>query len=426
MWRAFPLTVLVLTLGFVSLGPAIGHAAQSEEKVEEFTMVIGEELAFNGVREFAIENQQILTAAVTRDKKGVIVRAMRPGVSKILLRGASATDKSRALEIVVTLRDPKTILADLEELLRPFPSIHPHVNKGRVLLEGVLKTDQDLLRLREVERRYDGQVVVLATVAIAEAPRRMMVRLDLHHVSVRRRFNRKLGMRYPTGITGSQAYTMAAASLSLGPSWVSQTAVIGDLLPSLDFSEANGYVKLKRTDTLITENGAKAVYREGSELAIRLTGALGAGQLERVFYGAELNVTPHLSTSNDAVTLDIDANITQRDNAATQDGIPGRDVSHVHTTVHIPIGQSAMLAGVDLQQAGVTRTGLPWLSRIPILGYLFGSDGVENETSYGVVFITPTVMQEGAPQSREALERALHYFDKPTKLRLQRDRAGED
>src|SRR5262245_36192568 len=122
MRRACCLIVLALILSFL---PSARAQMPTGEKLEEFSMVIGEELVFSGVREFAIENQQILTAQVARDKKGVVVRAMRPGTSKILLRGASSTDKSRALEIVVTLHDPKQVLSDLEDLLRPFPSIRP-------------------------------------------------------------------------------------------------------------------------------------------------------------------------------------------------------------------------------------------------------------------------------------------------------------
>lgn len=416
MLHTFFVRIFLLSLALLLLSPPV----RADEKIEEFSMVVGEELAFNGVAEFAIENQQVLSASVARDKKGVLVRALRPGVSKVLLRAAASNEPGRSVEIVVSMRDPKTVLAELEDLLRPYPGLKVRASKSRILIEGQLKSEPELARLREIEHRFDGQVVLLAGVAITEAPRGIMIRLDLHHVSIRRRFSHKLGIRYPASLSGNQAYTMAAAALTLGPPWVTQTAVIGDLLPSLDFSESNGYIKLKRTDTLITENGAKAVYREGAELAIRLTGSLGAGQLERVFYGAELTVTPHLSVGNDTVTLELVADISQRDNAATQDGIPGRDVSQVKTTVHIPIGQSAMLAGVDLQQAGVTRTGLPWLSRIPILGYLFSSDNQETEASHSVVFITPTIQQESSPRSRQQLEEAVRYFEKPTKLPLER------
>lgn len=416
--RHAPISATATLCGVLACAAA---SAEEKEKPEEFSMVVGEELAFNGVREFAIENQQVLTANVAGDKKSVLVRALRPGVSRILLRAASDADKSRSLEIVVSLRDPKAVVTELEDLLRPYPGLKVRVNKARVLIEGNLKAAEELTRLRDIERRFDGQVVLLATVAMTEAPRPIMIRLDLHHVSVKRRFSHRLGVRYPASVSGGQVLSMYNSAATLGSSWISQTSVLGDLLPSLDFNEANGYIKLKRTDTLITENGAKAVYREGAELYVRLSGTLGAGQLEKVFFGADLTVTPHLSPNNDAVTLELSADITQRDSAATQDGIPGRSLSQVRTVVHIPVGQSVMLAGVDLQSAGQTRTGLPWLSRIPVLGYLFGSNSAEAESAYGVVFITPTILQESSAAVQQQIDRAMRAFEKPQRVPLLRE-----
>lgn len=412
--RAFP-------MGAVLTGVLLCATAHAQEKLEELSMIVGEELAFSGVREFAIENQQVLSAQVATNKKSVMVRALRPGESKLLLRAISNADKSRSLAIVVSLRDPKAVVTELEDLLRPYPSLKVRVNKSRILIEGVLKSVDELNQLHDIERRFDGQVVLLATVVMAEAPKPIMIRLDLHHVSVRRRFSHKLGVSYPASVSGGQLLSMAGSASTLGASWVTQSSVLADLLPTLDFNESNGYIKLKRIDTLITENGAKAVYREGAELYVRLSGTLGAGQLEKVFFGADLTVTPRLSPKGDSVTLDVIADITQRDNAATQDGIPGRSLSQVRTVVHIPIGQSMMLAGVDLQSAGQTRTGLPWLSRIPVLGYLFGANSAEAESSYGVVFITPTILQESTSAVQQQLDRALRAFEKPQSVPIQRE-----
>ena len=408
--------LLVLALG----GHAAAEPEPEPEPLRQFNMVVGEELAFSSVREFAIENQHILTAAVAPDKKSVVVRALRPGDSKVLLRSAAPSEKSHSVDIVVTMRDQKAILSELADLLAPYPGLKVRSSRSHVFVEGQVKSTSELAQLRELERRYDGQLVSLVTLAVADELRRVMIRLDLHHVSVKRRFSRKLGVSYPGSINGTAILNLAAPGLNLGPSLVTQSTLIGDLLPSLDLSEANGDIRIKRTDTLITENGARAVYREGSELPVRLSGTLGAGQLEKIFYGAELTVTPSLSPSSDAVTIDIKADISQRDNAATQDGIPGRSLSQVHTVVYIPLGKSVMLAGVDLRAAGQTQTGVPWLSRIPILGLLFGSQAKEAESSYGVVFITPTLVQQSSAVTEQRLARALLLFEKPSALPIDR------
>jgi pilus assembly protein CpaC len=402
----------------------LAEGARADSRIEEFTMVVGEELAFQGMQEFAIENQQILSASIQRDGKGVLVKALRPGTTKVLFRldgGATGVQKTRMVEIVVGIRDPRTVVSELEVLLRPYPEIKLRANRMQIIAEGQVKNDQELRAVRDIFRRYEGQVTDLLTTMQAPVARAVMIRLDIHFVSVRRRFTHRLGVRYPASVSGGQMMGLAGEVMTLGLDTLTQSSVLPNLLPTLDFSEANGYIRIKRIDTLVTENGTKAVYREGSELPIRLNAAIGAGTLEKMFFGAELTVTPHLSAGNDSVALEVVADISQKDNAVTQDGIPGRTLSQVRTSVQVPLGQSMMLAGIDFQSAGQTRTGLPWLSRIPILGYLFGSNSKDAEGAYSVVYITPTLVEKSSALAQQQIDRALRAFENPSEVPVSRE-----
>jgi len=408
--------LLALRLGLCGVATALfslSPPALAETKPEEFTMVVGEDLAFQGMQEFAIENQQILSATISRDGKGVVVRALRTGNSKVLFRLDASGQKIRIVDIAVGVRNPKNVVDELDVLLKPFPNLKTQVNRMQVLVEGEVKTEQDLRNVRDILRRYEGQITELISVAPAATQRAVMIRLDFHFVAVRRRFSHRLGLTYPTSIRGSSLLTLGNEIATGGGLAVTQSAVLPSLLPTLDITEANGYIRIKRVDTIITENGTKAVYREGSELPVRVSASLGAGSLEKIFYGSELTVAPRLSPLGDVVALEVMAEISQRDNAVTQDGIPGKNLSTVRTSVQIPVGQSMMLAGIDFQSSGATLTGLPWLSRIPILGYLFGSDSKEAESAYSVVYITPTIVEKSSPLAQQQIERALRAFDKP-------------
>jgi len=410
----------VLLLAFLCFSHSV-FAQSTDSKVEEFTMVVGEELAFQGMHEFAIENQQILAASIQRDGKGVLVKALRPGSSKVLFRLDSGGRLTRVVEIVIGIRDPKFVVGELETLLRPYPDVKVRTSRMQVIAEGQVKSDQELRAVRDLFRRYEGQVTELLTISQAPTARSVMIRLDMHFVSVRRRFTHRLGVRYPAGITGSDIFKLTVEAVTLGTDALTQSSVIPNLLPGLDFSEANGYIRIKRIDTLITENGVKAVYREGSELPIRLNAALGAGTLEKMFFGAELTVTPRLAPTGDVVLLEVQADISQKDNAVTQDGIPGKTLSQVKTSVQVPVGQSMMLAGIDFQSAGQTRTGLPWLNRIPILGFLFGSNAKDSEGAYSVLYITPTVIEKSSSQAQQQIERALKAFETPSMVPISRE-----
>lgn len=372
-------------------------------------------------RRVNVQRPDIVGVDIGKEPNTLILRGLRGGRTKVMVQAASGTDL-RLFDITVTARNPAVVKQELEPLLRNFNDVTVRQHGSLVLLEGSVTTDRELAQLKEIEKRYDGQVSNMVSVGTSGQRRNMMVRLDVHYVQVRRRLQRNLGMRYPASInlgnivnfTLDKLLPMTAVMSAASP--ITQQSLVSDLLPSLDINEANGYIKVMRTDTIITENGAKAVYRDGTESIIRLVGTIGAGNIERIFYGAELTLTPHLTANNESVSLEISADISHRDTAASVDGIPGRLLDAIQTNVHIPLGQSMMLTGVDLKTTGRTTTGIPWLNRIPVLGYLFGSESKDAESAYGVVYITPTLIQQASNSTKSQIDAALSYFEKPERL----------
>jgi pilus assembly protein CpaC len=328
----------------------------------------------------------------------------------------ATAEGNKTLDITVSARDPNALKAELDGILQNYPDVQLRVVLSQVVIEGSVKTEAELMQIREIAKRYAGLVSVLVAVGPSGVRRNVMVRLDVHYVQVRRRLLRKFGLSYPPTINGGNIANFFLNSPGAPLMPVTQYSLITDLLPNLDLNEANGFVKVMRTDTLVTENGSKATYKDGTEIRVRLTSALGTGGLQEVFFGSSLSITPRLTASNDAVSLDILADLSQRDSAAQQDGIPGRLIDIIQTTVHVPIGQSVMLAGVNSREIGRSTSGIPWLSRIPILGYLFGSETKDAESVYGVVYITPTLVEQTQPQMQQYIEKALKYYESPGSL----------
>lgn len=395
---------------------AFGNRADA--KTEEMNLSVGEEVTLENVKEYGVENPQVLGANASRDSKSLVLRGLRSGNTKVIVRDGKG--ESRTLDVTVAARDPKLVLQEMDGLLRNYPDVTLRVSRNLVVLEGGVKSERELAQIKEIERRYEGQVSNLVTVGPSGGRRNVMVRLDLHYVQVRRRLHRQLGMNIPANISPLgilqllKVFPMGGTDSNGGP--VTQQSLLSGLMPTLDISETSGYVKLKRNDSLLTENGAKATYREGSEVMVRLQGTLGAGVLEKIFFGAELSVTPRLSPSNDAVSLELEADISQRDDAGGTDGLPAKLLDRLYTNVHVPLGQSIMLTAADLRSEARKTSGIPWLNRIPVLGYLFGSEGKDAESAYSVLFITPTLVQGNKGVSGEQIEQALRYFEKPGSL----------
>jgi type II secretory pathway component GspD/PulD (secretin) len=95
----------------------------------------------------------------------------------------------------------------------------------------------------------------------------------------------------------------------------------------------------------------------------------------------------------------------------TSQDVPGRTISKVATLVHLGLGQSIVLSGLDAESESHSKRGLPLLSRIPIIGYFFGVGTHREEQVEGLIAITPTVIENLDRDGRRRLEQALAKFE---------------
>jgi type II secretory pathway component GspD/PulD (secretin) len=70
-----------------------------------------------------------------------------------------------------------------------------------------------------------------------------------------------------------------------------------------------------------------------------------------------------------------------------------------------------MLSGLDSQTESITKEGIPVLSKIPILGLLFGTRSHEESQAEGVIIITPTVLDHVDRVGKQLLEDAIAKFN---------------
>ena len=134
-----------------------------------------------------------------------------------------------------------------------------------------------------------------------------------------------------------------------------------------------------------------------------------AAELRTVPYGCQLSVLPHLDPEPGLLDLEIEAEIS--DLKETSQPVPGRTVSRVHTLVHLGLGQSIILSGLDAESESQSKSGLPFLSRVPIVGMLFGVHRKKEEKVDGFIAITPVVLHNPDPEERRTLSSMLKEFE---------------
>jgi type IV pilus assembly protein PilQ len=57
-------------------------------------------------------------------------------------------------------------------------------------------------------------------------------------------------------------------------------------------------------------------------------------------------------------------------------------------------GETIVIGGVINSSDSTSVTGVPWLSKIPVLGWLFKSEATSKTRRQLMIFVTPKIMKE--------------------------------
>jgi pilus assembly protein CpaC len=229
------------------------------------------------------------------------------------------------------------------------------------------------------------------------------VRLDFYFVQLTRESGARVGVQWPVSYGGG---TLSAEIDLLSGSFQQATAgVTGQALPRLDLAQSAGWAKVLRQASVITANGTEATFSGGGEMNIPVQSALGVG-VRQIAFGSTVAVEPRYDRESGRIELTLRAEVSD----LTSDrgsGIPGRTTSSLNSVVNLELGESLVIAGLTASSETGSKSGLPVLSQIPILGALFGTHSGQSEASENLIFIVPSVVEAVPSVAREQARRAL-------------------
>ncbi len=130
--------------------------------------------------------------------------------------------------------------------------------------------------------------------------------------------------------------------------------------------------------------------------------------------GVILSVTPRINEKG-LVAMDITQEVSEAQ-PVTSSGIQSPEISNrkAETSLVVQDGETIVIGGMIKDQSSKTLTGVPILSSVPVLGYLFSNTTDKNEKIELIILITPHVIQtidEAAVVTRE-LNRKLKQVKK--------------
>jgi general secretion pathway protein D len=184
-------------------------------------------------------------------------------------------------------------------------------------------------------------------------------------------------------------------------------------------------VRTLAAPSLLVRNNATASITVGTQVPVQ-SSSISTGtnnvvsSAQYVSTGVTLNVTPRINPGG-LVYLDITQDVSipgERDENISTSGNPPINSKSVSSQVAVQSGQTLFLGGMIQQSSNVSQSGLPFLSRVPVIGRLFGSKLTANDRTETLVMITPTVIENSA--DLEAISDDLQKeFKKIPPIRLQ-------
>jgi type IV pilus assembly protein PilQ len=159
--------------------------------------------------------------------------------------------------------------------------------------------------------------------------------------------------------------------------------------------ENTGVAKTVSAPKIATIDNKEATISQGISIPFSQVSASG---VNTTFVEArlELAVTPHV-TADGSILMKIKATNNQPNPQLTgANGQPSISKREASTSVLVKDGDTTVIGGIYTRQVSTQESEVPWLGKIPILGFFFRSKAeVDNHTEL-LIFITPRILNRPA------------------------------
>jgi type IV pilus assembly protein PilQ len=155
--------------------------------------------------------------------------------------------------------------------------------------------------------------------------------------------------------------------------------------------ENNGTVRIVSAPKVTMLDNTKARISQGVDIPISVVSAAGTNT-RFIPANLQLEVTPHV-TQDGSVMMDIHVSNNQPDFSRTgAQGDPTIQKKEAETNVLVKDGDTTVIGGIYTRNSSVTWNEIPFLGKIPVLGWLFKHKHEEDTRAELLIFITPRIV----------------------------------
>jgi type IV pilus assembly protein PilQ len=288
--------------------------------------------------------------------------------SALSQRGTVQVDPRTNTLIITDLRDRLTLASDLITTLdRAQPQVEIEAR--------IVQTNKDYARALGVQWGFNGNVnSALGNTTPLAFPNNGSLR----------------GAAGATGTTTAIGLGVPGAPSAVGLALGSVNGAFG-LDVALSALERSGNGRLLSTPRVTTQNNVAAEMTQGVQIPIQ-TVANNTVTVSFKDAALTLKVTPQITAAN-TVIMQIAVENASPDFSRAVNNIPPINTQRANTQVLVSDGQTTVIGGIYVSQEQTANDRTPGLSRIPLLGWLFKRDTLNDQSTELLIFITPRIIK---------------------------------
>ncbi|MBI5810328.1 MAG: hypothetical protein HZB21_03955 [Deltaproteobacteria bacterium] len=317
-----------------------------------------------------------------------------------------------AIETVrLNYADPGAAASQLKGVLSLNGSAVPDARTNSLILRDLRKNLDAAKRLINVIDTQTPQVIIEARIVEATSS-----------------FSRQLGVQWGgeyaggrNSITGSALLPSSAGGRNFAVNLpaASPTSGVGLVIGSLtskllldielSAAESRGQLKIVSKPRIAALNNKPATIHSGLTFRVKLvqnvttggtttdttasaiTGTSTSG-IQEIKTGIDLSVTPQI-TGDEHILLNINTKKSDPDYTHVVDGIPAVTEKSAQTNVLIKDGDTVVIGGLYKAISTDEDKSVPFLSEIPVLGFLFRGNYKTSDNEELILFITPKIVR---------------------------------
>jgi general secretion pathway protein D len=173
--------------------------------------------------------------------------------------------------------------------------------------------------------------------------------------------------------------------------------VSNNLQIALHALEANGSTRVLSAPSLVVMNNQQAQIQVGDNIPINQTSIntnntlVTTSSVQYVQTGVILDVVPRINPGG-LIYMDIQQQVSDASQTTDAQGNPTISTRSVSTQVAVQSGETVLLGGLIQENRTQSDTAVPYLGRVPGLGWLFSNTRRSRGRSELIVLITPRVI----------------------------------